>query len=266
MSIPTRILRARAQNRAPAEYALTARQQNRHEHIVATAQCLMSAYGSANIAFRDLAIALRMGSATLRFHFVDLDALLGEILSRHLHAVATVIGGIQPDAADPKAARRAAYLAYTRGADGGLTEAHLLLVRDRHLLPPDLLEGLEGMRRHIGELLAGDMADEALLLLDCPRMNGPRIEACLAALAAIAAPTAPKPIDLPHNPSAALPATPAARALPADWKHPIAMLLAPPRSLPKRDDQRHRLFMSTTQQTPVAWLAPPTQKQRTART
>jgi AcrR family transcriptional regulator len=262
MSIPARILRARARDRAPAEYALTARQQNRHEHIVATAQYLMSAYGSANIAFRDLAIALRMGSATLRFHFVDLDALLGEILLRHLQALATAIGCIQPDGADPNPARRAAYLAYTRGAGGGLTEAHLLLVRDRHLLPPDLLDGLEGMRRHIGEQLAGDMADEALLLLDCPRMDGPRIEAYLAA---IAAPTAPKPIDLPRIPSTALRVTPAARALPADWIHPIASPLATPRNPPKRNDQRHALFMSTMQSTPLAFLAPSTPKQRTAR-
>jgi AcrR family transcriptional regulator len=235
MSIPARILRAHEQDRAPAEYALTEREQRRHERILASAQCLMSAYGRANIAFRELAIALRMGSSTLRFHLADLDALLGEILFRHLQALAAAIGRVQTD---PKPARRAAYLAYTRGALGGLTEAHLLFVRDRHLLPPDLLEGLEAARSSLGEWLAGDMADEALLLLDSPIFSGARIEACLAtktaAPQASAAPSKSKPIAIPSKPalSALLtqagftPALPAPAQKPRDWVYAVGLPVA----------------------------------------
>jgi AcrR family transcriptional regulator len=193
MKTPPRILRAREQNRDPDAYEFTQRQSARHDRILAGSQCLLAEYGPDTIDFRDLATALRMATATLRFHFVDLHALLGTILRRHLRALAAALGKIPTDAPNRQELQRAAYLAYTRTPLGGFTEAHLLFVRDRHTLPPDQRETIELTRFGLGTLLAGDLGEEALLLLDAPIVDAARIEVCLAALNApqAAEPAAP---------------------------------------------------------------------------
>jgi hypothetical protein len=59
---------------------------------------------------------------------------------------------------------------------GGLTEAHLLLVRDRHTLPPDERDGIELIRYGIGELLTDGNVEDAFLFLDAPSLAAARIE------------------------------------------------------------------------------------------
>jgi hypothetical protein len=73
----------------------------------------------------------------------------------------------------------AAYRAYTRTALGGLTETHLLLVRDSHTLPDDERISIDMMRQGIGELLGGNLREETLRLLDAPFLDAPAIEARL---------------------------------------------------------------------------------------
>ncbi len=173
MTTPDRILRAKAQARDPSHFAFTARQRQRHERIIALGQYLIADEGRHNITFRSLACALRMSPAALRFHFVDMEALLGKIIRRHLLRLAAALGTYEPTDPARQQKRRAAYLAYTRTPLGGLTEAHLVLVRDRHTLPDDERNSIELMRQGLGKLLAGhgELAEEILLRLDAPGLD-----------------------------------------------------------------------------------------------
>jgi AcrR family transcriptional regulator len=152
----------------------------RQETILDVAKYLIADEGLENVTFSRLAKALRMATSTLAFHFVDLPALLGQIIRLHLRALSAELGRVNADDPDRHRKRRAAYLAYTRTPLGGLTEAHLLLVSDRHTLPPDERDGIELTRYGIGELLTDDMVEEAFALLDLPYIDAARIEARLA--------------------------------------------------------------------------------------
>jgi AcrR family transcriptional regulator len=180
MPTPLRVLRAKAQERNPAHFALTERQRVRQETILDVAKYLIADEGLENVTFTRLARALRMSPATLAFHFVDLPALLGHLIRLHLRALSVALGGVGADDPDRLCKRRAAYLAYTRTPLGGLTEAHLLLVRDRHTLPPDERDGIEHTRYGIGELLTEGLVEEAFALLDLPCLDAAHIEARLA--------------------------------------------------------------------------------------
>ncbi|MEJ0047475.1 MAG: TetR/AcrR family transcriptional regulator [Rhodospirillales bacterium] len=158
----------------------------------------MARRGSHTITLSGLAQALCISAGTLRRHFADLDVLLAILLCRHLRQIARALGDIPRDAPDRPQKMRAAYLDYTRTMLGGYTQAHLLLVRDRQLLPDDLLSNVETIRHGLGDMLAHGHAEAALALLDTRSLDAPLIEAALTALVAAAeqrkpAPPAPKP-------------------------------------------------------------------------
>jgi AcrR family transcriptional regulator len=159
---------------------LSEKQQEREQKILAKAQIIMATHSRGALTIGKLAIALRMAPSTIRFHFADSDAILGEILLRHLTDIAKVLGKIPPEAPNRKAAARTAYIEATRTGWGGLTEPHLLLVRERHTLPEDLARPVEDLRQLIGELLAGDQGGRALHMLDEPDMQVAHVEAALA--------------------------------------------------------------------------------------
>jgi AcrR family transcriptional regulator len=194
MTTPIRILRAKAQARNPAHFALTERQRVRQESILDIAKHLIADEGRENITFAGLARALRLAVTTLAFHFVDLEALLGEIIRRHLRALSSELGKISADDPLRHKKRRAAYVAYTRTPMGGLNEAHLLLVRDRHTLPPDERETIELIRYGIGELLTDGSVEDVFLFLDAPLLTPARIEAYIAG-------HAPEPPPQPEAPT-----------------------------------------------------------------
>lgn len=193
----------------------------RQETILDVARYLIADEGLENITFTRLARALRMSPATLAFHFVDLPALLGHIIRQHLRALSAELGHVRADDPDRYHKRRAAYLAYTRTPLGGLTEAHLLLVRDRHTLPPDERDGIEDIRRGIGELLTDDLVEEAFALLDLPYLDPARVEARLAnpieARLAASPTTAKPPVGTTPIPVMHLPHGEPAAEKPGDW-------------------------------------------------
>jgi len=180
--INPRILRAEADAFDRQQRFLPERDRQRREHILTVAQALLARHGRHAITFAAMAASLRMAPATLRRHFIDLDALLGEILSRHLLALSAAMGQVPFNDPDRSRKKREAYFTFTHGPFGGLTEAHLLYTRDRHFLPEDLLTGLEQTRDGLGEFLAGPNGREALLLLDTPYIKLANSEAMLAAL------------------------------------------------------------------------------------
>jgi AcrR family transcriptional regulator len=184
MHLPARLIRAHADDTPGHRPALSPREQDRRDRILANALTLMAQYGRHSLTMAAFATGLRLSPAMVRRHFPDLDNLFAEILRAHLHAIAGAIGAIPPDTPNPQAARRAAYIAATRTASGNLTAAHLLLVRDRHLLPPDEAHSIEHMRGLLAETLAGPGGHAALVLLDAPDFQAPQIEAMLEAAAA----------------------------------------------------------------------------------
>ena len=148
------------------------------------AQTVMAALGRLMITFTSMALALRIPRSALRHHFCDLDELFAAILHRHLRRLAEALGEVPHDAADRPQKMRAAYLAHTRSVLGGYTESHLLLVRDRHHLPADLLTNIEAIRHDLGDILAYGHADLVLDLLDTRSLDAARLEATLAAATA----------------------------------------------------------------------------------
>ncbi len=188
----------------------TTAEQEREDRIVATATSLMVRFGRTGLTLGAFAAALRMSPHTIRKHFADLDSLLAHILIAHLQAVCTALGQSPYDAANAKAGRRAAYLRVTRTAFNAHTQAHILLTRERHTLPPDLAEPIEQLRLQVGEMLAGPHAETALNLLDDTSLQPAQIEAMLAALAPAPAKPQPKPAArLPTPPETApIPFTP----------------------------------------------------------
>ena len=182
MHIPARILRndaARADRNPPTP---TTRDLATRDRIVDLGQVLMARHGRHAISMTAFALALGHCTATIRRHFADLDALLGSILQRHLQRLSEALSEVPWDAPDRQAALRAAYLGATRATLGGLTEGHLLLVRDRHLLPEDELTPVEDTLYGIGCILAGDHGAAALALLDTPALSAPQIECMMEGL------------------------------------------------------------------------------------
>jgi AcrR family transcriptional regulator len=220
MHIPARILRATVENRHKRPEP-TIRELEREDRFVAGAQTAFAEHGRNRVTVAGMARSLRTSAAMLRHCFCDLDALFAEILHRHLSSLAKAFGAIDRDDPDVFQKRRAIYLAATRTALGGLTEAHILLVRDRHLLPDDLLPAVEAHRHSIGLLLAGPLARRALHILDSPDWDAESIEETLTFQARkIAQPTQP-PAAQPPAPAPAKPSPPAPPPTAPAHKEPL---------------------------------------------
>jgi AcrR family transcriptional regulator len=169
----------------------------------------------------------------IRRHFIDMDSLLYEILMAHLLGLAKAVGAVPADAPDPLAARRAAYLAYTRSPWGNLTEDHLLLVRDLSALAPDDRQALWDIHRGIGDRLGGTSAANTLQLLDFAGLERHEIKGTLAKRVAahaaanpasrVAPPAHAAPVQLPEPAR-----VPAAHTSPQPEPAPIQAPPAPP--------------------------------------
>jgi AcrR family transcriptional regulator len=192
---PARILRATAE-RHHQRPEPTPRQRATEDRILTVAQSVFAGHSRREITLTSMALALRIARSTLRNYFCDLDALLSAILHRHLVHLAKIIGEAAPHD-DPEIfpKRRAAYLAATRTAEGDLTEAHFLLVRDCQQLPADLRPHIEAFRNDIARMVAGPQAEEALAILDSPAWTPRRIEEALSPRQAEPAPPRTTPAD-----------------------------------------------------------------------
>jgi AcrR family transcriptional regulator len=142
MKTPHRILKTQANHIERAPDRFSQRDRERHERIIRISTPLFATNGRAALTTNGLAIALDIPAATFRRHFVDLDELLGVILTRHLGAISKALGEVRLDSADLPKARRAAYIAYTHTPFHDLTDIHRLLVRDSH--PPNIIATAHG--------------------------------------------------------------------------------------------------------------------------
>jgi AcrR family transcriptional regulator len=178
---------------------------------------LMARHGRHGITFRTLAGALRIARTTLAWHFTDLDALLGDILRTYLQTLHTILGAVPVNAPNRQADLRAAYLKAIQGPFGGLTPAHTLLTRDRHLLPPDELDSIEQTLKGLSELLAGDLGPIALSLLEHPCISPEMAEALLTTAATTQEQPEPEPEPAVTAPEPPAPLPPAPQ--PAPYRH-----------------------------------------------
>ena len=181
MHISPRVIRAEAEALGCLPKFLTDKQREQRDNIQRLGRSILAKNGRDRVRFIDIAVGLNITKAALRRHFVDIDALLGNILLRHLRALVAEIAKIPHDAPDRDRKRRAAYIAFTRTPMGGLTQDHLLLVRDLKLLPEDERIPLEVLRDDVGRIVAGDHFEVALELLDLPHFDAAYVEAKLAA-------------------------------------------------------------------------------------
>jgi AcrR family transcriptional regulator len=207
MKLTLRDLYTHVQNEDRNPVDLTTRQRIALTRILTLAPSLMAKFGTPLLTFSAVAAALRMAPATVRFHFPDLDALLSTLLTRHLDALLAAVSEIPNEHPNRDQNRRAAYLTVTRTPSGALTQAHHLLVRDRHFLPEDALTPIEAYRHQIGTLLAGDHAEFALGILDIPHATVDQIENALRNLRPAQPPAAspqpapnPRPVQAPAAP------------------------------------------------------------------
>ena len=180
MKTSTRTLRKRIAKIPGFQPLLSPRDIARRETIMGAALATMVDYGRETFTIAQLANALEISPGTIRRHFIDMDGLMMEILERHLREVSDAIESVPPDAPDLAAARRAAYLAATRTPEGGLTEAHHLLTRDRFTLPEDDQEALDLIRLAQGAELGGISPESVLSLLDSPKLDAEEIELIMA--------------------------------------------------------------------------------------
>ena len=192
MPIPSRILRTRVEDHL-GRPEFTNRQRDHEAHILAAAEDLFATYGRHEVTWRSLGESLRMATATLRWHYTDLHALFAAILSRHLRNVAKALGEVPLDAPNRRHAQCLAYLAATRLPFGGLTPAHLLLTRDRHTLPEDVLDPIEEMRHSLGMLVGGNLGQETLDRLDTPWVTAESLGPVLEILVSPPPPAPPLP-------------------------------------------------------------------------
>jgi AcrR family transcriptional regulator len=212
LTSPRRI-RAIADAHDPNPPILTARQIAMRARILTLAESIFADCGRDTINLTNLCIGIRVDRGTLRFHFPDLDALLIEILDNHLQNLSRVILEVPPNAPDLRAARRAAYLAFTRGPRGELTQAHRIFVRDRHALPEADRTPLSDIHCKIGKLLAGQAAAQILAMLDDPEMDAMQVRDAIARLPDLENPPSQPPArarpfrSAPHRGPTAQPAT-----------------------------------------------------------
>ena len=207
MKLTLRELYTHVQNEDRNPVDLTTRQREARARILTLAESLMAKFGTPLLTLSAVAAALRMAPRTVRFHFADLDALLSTLLVRHLDALLAAVSEIPADDPNRDQNRRVAYLAATRTPSGAFTQAHHLLVRDRHFLPEDALTQIEAYRHQIGILLAGDHAEFALGNLDIPHATQDQIENALRNLRAAQPPVA-HPLPTPRPQPAPRPAAP----------------------------------------------------------
>jgi AcrR family transcriptional regulator len=181
MQIPLRILRTHVDDLPGARPRLSAKELDRKDRILDTARSLIARYGRGNITFNSLAIAMRLAPATIRRLFPCLDTILSDLITTHLLAILHAMAQIPLTHPNRGAAQRAAYVDFTRNCQSAC-ESHVLLTRERHALPPDLLEHIEKCRDLIGNTLLSGHPETILCLLDNPYLHPPQIEAILVAL------------------------------------------------------------------------------------
>ena len=193
-----RILRAEVEASEPPP-PFTPRQQARHDRILRAAELLLSRHGREGLNFATLAMALRIGTAALRFHFVDMEALIGCILRSHLAHIVETLEAVPREGPDWPARMRAAYFAATRTSAGAFLQPHQILLRDAWKLPPDERDPIDETRAAIAALMLPALGHTPLSVLDLP-LAPAALERQAVAISTIPPGPPPSQADSPPEP------------------------------------------------------------------
>ena len=182
MSTPIRILRAQVETLIDLRATWRPAQFQRERLILRLATALIATHGLGNITLPALAQAMMMANATLKRYFVDLEALVGAILRRHLKALQTALAEIPADTPNLHATRRQTWLRLTRTDSGDFNDEHKIFVKFRHHLPADIRPALEALYQELGtELAAAFEPKQTLEILDSVLTTPANLEMILTA-------------------------------------------------------------------------------------
>jgi AcrR family transcriptional regulator len=203
MKTPARHIRGIADSLPGVHRTLTHAQQDRQQLILQTGKIAMARYGRDTITMPEFSVGLRLTTAQIRWHYPDLDNLLGAILRDHLNNILKAINDAVPyaDDPDPYQAARAAYYGFTRGALGTFNEAHTLFLRDRNKLPEDEIESVNILFESLAYYLGGEHGWRALEMLNTDGVALATIEEAMAELAGTTPPTPPVPVIIEATPT-----------------------------------------------------------------
>jgi AcrR family transcriptional regulator len=195
MKTPARHIRGIVDGLPGAHRTLTNAQQDRQKLILQTGRIAMARYGRDTITMPEFSVGLRLTPAQIRFHYPDLDNLLGAILRDHIKNIIQAIHEAVPyaDDPDPYQAARAAYFGFTRGALGTFNEAHQLFLRDRNKLPEDEIESVNILFESLAYFVGGEHGWHALGMLNTDGVSLATIEEAMSELAG----TVPRPPPAP---------------------------------------------------------------------
>jgi AcrR family transcriptional regulator len=204
-----RHIRALVEHLPGARQPPTPAQQDRQTYILQAGRLAISQFGFESITLSQFSLGLRLTPSQIRWHYPDLENLLGAIFRDHLKTIGNAIDDSVHDPNDPDLhqAARAAYFAATRDANGSFTEAHRLFLRDRHHLPEDEAKSVDLYAGMLARALGGDTCGMAAMdLLNTETHTLADIEDAMAGL--ISAEPAAGPAPTIINPLQARPAEP----------------------------------------------------------
>jgi AcrR family transcriptional regulator len=206
MITPARNIRNLIAHLPGAQHPLTPAQQDRQDFILEAGRLAITEFGFETITLPQFSVALRLTPSQIRWHYPDLENLLGAIFRDHIKTIGKAIEESVRDPNDPALheAARAAYFAATRTAQGSFTEAHRLFLRDRRCLPADEAKTID---LYLGMLARALGGAEALNLLNTETHSLADIETAMAALTGVA-PAAAIPQPEPAAPSCEAPRLP----------------------------------------------------------
>jgi AcrR family transcriptional regulator len=184
MKIIARHIREHQENSPNPRNRLSEKDLAVREEILVDAKRHMARFGADSFSMAALATGIEVAVSAIIRHFCDMDYLLFKILVHHLDNIARHLAAVPLETANRQAALRAAYVNAIRTGMGGHSEGHTILLRDRHHLPPDLLEQIETRYYHLGEMLGGNFADAVLRVLEIPYQPADLLEQMVAPLLA----------------------------------------------------------------------------------
>ena len=203
MQASLRQVRATASNYGRLVPPLTWRERERFEEILVESPGVLVEHPRQTLTFNIIAGTLRTTPVTLRRYFPDLDALIGEILHKHLRLIAEAFGEV-PHGPDRARLCRLRYYNLTHTPMGAPNPQQLIMIRELYALPEDLRGPLAAMRHSLGVTMAGDLAEELLHFFENPCFTLADIEALLPPLEAARAAEfqalhLPPPATAPQN-------------------------------------------------------------------
>jgi AcrR family transcriptional regulator len=186
--------------------AQSERRQKQHAYILDAAIRMFAAHGRAGMTMRNIADALDLSRDTLRRQICDLHHLFALVLAAHLTTLTDAIESLDKTAPNLTARRRAELHRITTDQYGYTARLHVLLERERALLPDDERAPIEAQIAHLATLLGATPAEAENALFAAPPIPTPKIQPGQPAATPAwppptltAAPLRPRPHPSPHS-------------------------------------------------------------------